>query len=159
MESVIRRLTFMFLNVLLNLLGGDSANRGAEIAARPQVLTPIALAQMGELLLQFAGRYACDVLDNLGRSQQRRAGYQDVDVINADMTLDNRDVSAHTYLADNIACSLGHFGPQHGIAIFGGPHKVVLDVIDCVSTFAVVRHDYPPRFCSEDNLNALKLFA
>ena len=47
------------------------------------------------------------------------------------------------FIVENRPGASGHLGAQHRVAIFRGPHKVVLDVIDGVSTFAILWHDYP----------------
>src|SRR5258706_13322400 len=143
MKVLIRRLPFVFVNVFLDLFLGDGSNRGTKIASRPQVLTPVSFLQMLEFFLQLAGRDAFDELNNFGWRQQRWTRHQDMHVIDAHMTFHNADVAAHTHLLDDVARSFGHLGAQHMVAIFRGPYKVVLDVIDGVSTFAILWHDYP----------------
>ena len=143
MKILIRRLPFVCVNVFLDLFLGDGSNGGTKIASRPQVLTPLAFLQMREFFLQFAGRDAFDELDDFGWREQWWTRDQNMDMIDADVAFHNRDVAAHAHLFDEVAGSFGYLGTQHVVAIFRGPHEVVLDVIDCVSTFAILWHDYP----------------
>jgi len=64
-------------------------------------------------------------------------------MIDTDMAFDNRDVPALASLANDVAGSFGHFSAQDVIPILGGPHKMVLNVIACVRTVAILRQDYP----------------
>src|SRR5437667_9490202 len=98
MKVVVGRLPLVSFNVLLNLVLGDCTDCRAEIAACPQMPSPVAFLQMRELFLQLAGRDAFDVLDYFGWRQSGRTRHQHMNVIDTDMTLDYFDVTAHTHL-------------------------------------------------------------
>src|SRR5258708_33119732 len=97
----------MLFNMLLDLGLADHADTGTEIATRPDVLAPIAFLQVRKLILQFARRRSLQILGHFSWTQLRRTRHQQVNVVHADMPLQNVHVSAHTDLSDNLACSLG----------------------------------------------------
>src|SRR5882724_6713264 len=134
----------MMVNVGFNLFLSDCTDSPAEIAACPQMLTPIALLEQGELVLQFARRNAFDILNNLGWTQGRWTGDHEVNMVTAEMTFQDGHLSTRTDLADNFSRSFGGFAAQHLIAVFGYPHKVILNIVDRMRSLAIVGH----RFCS-----------
>src|SRR4051794_23002868 len=128
------------VNVGFNLLLSDSANSAAEIATRPQVLTPVAFLEQGKLVLQFARRNAFDILRDLGRSQYWRARQHQVNVVATDMPPQNGHFSAHTHLSDDFSRSLSGFTAQDLVSVFRDPHKMVLDIVDRMCSLAIVGH-------------------
>jgi len=99
----------MMVDVSFDLFFGDSADGATEIAACPQMLSPIALFEQRELILQFARRNAFDVLGNLGGTQAGRTRHHQMNMIGADMPFQDRHFTTHTDLTNDFACALGGF--------------------------------------------------
>ena len=69
---------------------------------------------------------------------------QDMDMVLTHVPFDDFDVPTKATLQDQFSRPLGHLAAQYLIAIFGHPHKVVLDVINCMRTLAVICHFHLP---------------
>ncbi len=126
------------LDVGSDLVFGDPANGGTEVATRPDGLAPVAFFEMREFLLQASRRTAFEILHHLGWTQARRTTDQHMDMVFTDMTFQDVNVAAHADLPDDVPRSLGHFALQDGIAIFRHPDQVILDVVHRVRPCAVV---------------------
>jgi hypothetical protein len=134
----------MMFKVGFNLRLGECANGAAEIATRPQVLSPIAFFQHGKLVLQFARRHAFDELGNLGWRECGRCRHHQMDRIATDRPFQNGDFPAGTDLPDDPSRSFGRFTAQHLVTLFRDPPKVILNVVDRMCSRAIVGH----RTCS-----------
>src|SRR5258708_27312054 len=130
----------MLVNILLDLRLTDYTDTGAEIATRPDGLAPIALLQVRKLILQFTRGRPLQILGYFGWTQLRRTRHQQVNVVHADVPLQNVDVSAHTDLPDDLARALGDVCSQHLVPVFCNPHQVVLNIIGGVRSFAILWH-------------------
>jgi hypothetical protein len=130
----------MMFNVGFNLLLSDSAHRAAEIASRPQVLSPVALFQQGKLILQFARRNPFDELGNLSRTERGWCRHHQMHMIATDMAFQNGDFTARTDLPDDFSRSFCRFTAPDLVTLFRDPHKVILDVVDRMCSLAIVRH-------------------
>ena len=130
----------MFVDVLLDQVLADYTNGGTKVATCPQMLAPIALAQVRKLFLNLARRDAFEILHQFGGAEKWRTRHQQMDMIRPNMPLHYRHFAAHTDLSDDVARSFGHFRSQHFVAIFCHPHLVVLDVVDSMRSFSVFRH-------------------
>jgi hypothetical protein len=119
----------MFLNVVFDLLFGNRAHRRTEIATAPQMLSPIPLLEVGKFILQFARRYPLQILHDFRRTQLWWAGQQQMNMISAHMAFQYHHLPAHTDLPHDLAGSFRYLAPQHFLAVFGRPYKVILDVI------------------------------
>src|SRR5258706_1186688 len=133
----------MPFDIVLDLLLADGSGTRTEVATRPQMLTPIAFLQMRKLILQFARGSTLEILSNFGWRHLWRTRHQQVYVVNADMSLQDADVSAHTDLTDNFTHPLRYFSAQYLVAVLRHPHKVILDVIRCVRSFSILWHSSP----------------
>ena len=58
----------MVINVALDQFCGDGAHTGTKLATGPEVLPPVALPELGELLLDETGGASFQVLGDLGRA-------------------------------------------------------------------------------------------
>ena len=79
----------VFLDILSNEFVGDSTHTGTEIPTCPEVLSPVALLETGELLLQEAGGTSLEVLGDLGRADGGWAAYEKMDMIFGHYSLDD----------------------------------------------------------------------
>jgi hypothetical protein len=157
------RLCIVFLDIVMNLLFCHCSYRGAEVSSCPEMPSPISLLQVRKLVLQHLRRPSLQILHHLGRSQSWWTRHQQMDMVLAHVPSQDLDVSTHTALPDQLSCSFSHRSTQHMIAILGHPHKVVLDIIDCVRPFTILDHCLPSLLAGfEGNLTkkmTLKLFA
>ncbi len=132
----------MMVNVGFNLFLRDRAHRATEIAAGPQMLTPVAFLEQGELVLQFARRNAFNALSDLGRRERWRTGNHQVNMVTTEMTFQDGHFPTYADLADNFARSFGGFTAQHLITVFGDPYKVILNIVDRMRSLAIVGHGW-----------------
>ena len=153
----------MLFNVFFDLFLSHRTHRRTEIAARPHVAPPIALLQMRKLILQQPRRPSFQVLHHFRWAQLRPTRHQDMDMVLTHMPPDDFDFSTQTTLQDQLSSSLGHFAAQDMIALLRHPHKVVLDIIDRMRSFAIVCHFRLPLIPILGRLlylnSLLKLFA
>ena len=130
----------MFFDIVLDLFLSDSAYGGTEIAACPEVLPPVPLAQMRELVLQLPRRGTLEILYDLGGTESRRTRPQHMHMVSTQMPFDDCDIPAHTYLTDYLPCAFSHFTLQHLVPILGHPHHMILNVIDSVRSLTILWH-------------------
>ena len=128
------------VNVGFNLLLRDGTFCAAKIAARPQLLSPIAFLERGELILQLVRRRAFQVLRDLRWTERWRTGHHHMPMVGAQMAFHNRDFTAHTDLSDDVACAFGDLAPQHLVTVFGDPHQMILNVVHRMRSLAIVGH-------------------
>ncbi|MNF66775.1 hypothetical protein D3C84_485730 [compost metagenome] len=79
-----------------------------------------------------------DPSHDLARRQTRRTTHQNVDVILAHHTLYYPDLKRLTRLPHQLAYSLGHLPTQYLVAVLGHPDKVILDLVDRVTSVSVI---------------------
>ena len=70
---------------------------------RPQVPTPAVLIQVAELLHQLTGTLLLETLHQVARRHVRRAGDEQVNVVLADMALEDLDLQLRTDRAHDLA--------------------------------------------------------
>ncbi len=130
----------MVLDIGLDLLLIDLTDGRAQIAPRPQVLTPIAFFEMREFVLQLARRSAFQVWHKLGWAVGRWTGHEQVDMVSADVPLKDGQIAAHADLPDQLTGTFCHFAFQELRPLCRHPHQVVFDGVDCVTPFAILWH-------------------
>jgi hypothetical protein len=127
----------MTFKIRFQHLVGHRARCRTEIAARPQLLAPIALLQTGIFLLQLARRFAFDILHRLRHRQLRGCRYKQMHMVMTQVPADNLYIMLGTYLANQIPLPQRQVSLQHRITVLCYPHYMVLDVINRMRPFAI----------------------
>lgn len=127
----------------------DNASRnvvgcGREVAALPEALSPIALADVFELLLDFAGRAPFCAADEVADRNVRRDFDEDMDVVARQGAIDDRHAHLVADLTDDLAHPEPHFAMEHFEPILRRPDQMVA-MVKCRVTAAPVAHSRYPR--------------
>jgi hypothetical protein len=109
----------MFVEVTQDDVIGDVAGRGGEVAALPEALAPVALADMLELLLDFARRAAFGAAHEVADGDMRRDLHEHVDMIARENAMDDCHAHFVAHLPDDIAHPQAHLTAQHLERYFG----------------------------------------
>ena len=133
--------------VVTNHLICHLTHSSTEVTTCPNMLTPVTFFKMRELLLQHARRTTLDLLHYLTRRQMPRGCNQDVNMIFAHVPLFYQQIVLLTYLSDHLPNSKFHFSCKNMVTVFCHPHKVLLDVVYRVRTFAIF-HESPSQMPS-----------
>ncbi len=123
---------------------GDVAGRGREVAPLPEALSPIALADVFELLLDFAGRAPFCAADEVADRNVRRDFDEDMDVVARQGAIDDRHAHLVADLTDDLAHPEPHFAMEHFEPILRRPDQMVA-MVKCRVTAAPVAHSRYPR--------------
>ena len=107
------------------------------------VTAPARLVQMAELLQQLPRRLALDPLHQVARRDVRRAGDEQVDVVLADVPLEDLDLQLRADIPHELPQADGDIRPQQLLAVLGDPHEVELDIEAGMGSPSVVLH--PPN--------------
>ena len=119
----------MIFNVLLDHLGGHVTRTDGEESARPQMLSPVSLAQCWKLLLQFAGTRPLHELHQLAQRYIRRVRYQEVYMLGGYHTGYDFGPVLGAYSADEVAQAYGDCSFQYRIPIFRNPYHMGFQVV------------------------------
>ena len=90
----------------------------------PEMPAPVALAQMGELVLEEAGCSSLEPLHDVGERELGRVLEMHVDMIGADGPLEDPDVLAVADLDEQCSASLLHLSREDVEAVLGDPDDV-----------------------------------
>ena len=128
--------------VVTNHLICHLTHSSTEVTTCPNMLTPVTFFKMRELLLQYARRTTLDLLHYLTRRQMRRGCNQAVNIIFAHVPLFYQQIVLLTYFSDNLPNSKFHFSCKNMVTVFCHPHKVLLDAVYRVRTFAILHESH-----------------
>ena len=130
----------LLANVLFDRFIRYIATGRYEVAAGPQVSTPILFLHMLELHHQFSRSLAFDALHDLAWRQARRAAQQDMHVVRRYGTLQYLNVVRAADLPDQIPNADANRTGQNRLAVLRHPHKVVFDIVAAMRAAAAVFH-------------------
>ena len=120
-------------NVLPNDLVGNVSRGRDKIPTSPKMAAPIQLAEMFELHQQLTRRLSLHVLHDLTGRQVRRSRHQDMDMVFANVPLQNLDFVGPADLTHQIPQADRNRPHKNGFAVLCCPHKMKLDVKTRVS--------------------------
>src|SRR5947209_536766 len=115
-------------DVLHDDLVGVVPRAGHEEPPRPEVPAPTELLQVAELLHQVPRTLPLDPLHQVARRDVRRAGDEQVDVVTADVTLEDLDLQLRTDHPNELAEPDADVASKELLAVLRDPHQVQLDV-------------------------------
>src|SRR4051794_669320 len=113
---------------------------GDEETPRPQMAAPAELLQVAELLHQVPRALPLDPLHQVAGRDVRRAGDEQVDVVAADVPLEDLDLQLRTDRPNDLAETDADVASQELLAVLRDPHQVQLDVEPGVGGPSVVLH-------------------
>ena len=116
---------------------GDVARSGREVAPAPEALTPVAFADVLELLLDLARRAALGAAHEVADRDMRRYFHEHMDVIARQRPIDDRHAHLGADLPDDLAHSDPDLAMQHLVAVLGCPDDMVAMMKSRVTTLAV----------------------
>ncbi len=119
------RFSAVLLDILKDDVVGDIAAGRAEIAACPEVPSPVALLEPGEFSLNFVRRSALHPANNIANPKMRRDRHEHMHMIRRQDALDDGHAELGADLADDLADTQAHFACQNLEAILGDPDDVV----------------------------------
>ena len=139
-EIIIRLRRLLGLYVLNPHIVRHIAARANPIATRPQMLTPVTLAQAAKLSQQFVRTTALQMLNCLADRKPRRNRYQQVHVV----TIDVRRVDDHVVhvrgFPDQFPTTQADISAKHLVPVFRRPYDMVLTVPNRVAASFVTLH-------------------
>jgi hypothetical protein len=118
-------LVAMFVEVTQDDVIGDVAGRGGEVTALPEALAPIALADVLELLLDFARRSPPGTAAEVADRDMRRDFHEHVDMIARQYAMNDRHAHFGTNLSNDLQDPQAHLAMQHFEPIFRRPDPMV----------------------------------
>ena len=127
-------------NVLLNHFVRDIAARTYKVASAPQVPTPERPVQRSEVSEHAMAGLALHGLHHSARGHAWRHGQEKMDMILANVPLENFDIQLPAYLANEFPDTFGDLSAQNRLAVLRREDEVVLEIVDRVGGLAVVLH-------------------
>ena len=113
---------------------GDVAGGGGEVAPAPEALAPVALADVFELLLDFARLPAFCVVHEVSDRDMRRDFDEHVDVIARQRAVDDRHAYLAAYLLAVVADPDPDLAMEHIEPVLERPGEMVAMMRCCVAT-------------------------
>jgi len=124
----------MWVQITHDDVVGDVAGCGGEVAAPPEALPPVTLADVLELLLDFAGRASLCPADEVADRDVRRDFDEHVNVILRQRAVDDGHTHLSADLPDNLADPETHIADQHFEPVLRRPDEMVAMVKCGVTT-------------------------
>ena len=133
-----RRSSFTLrFNVLPDNLIGHVARACSKVATCPQVSSPKLSAQLAKLLHHPSAATSLDSLHQLAHRYLWRHRHQQMHMVHSYMPTQDVHIQRGARLPNQFAQATRYLSTQHWLAILGDPHQVVLQIVNCVSCFAV----------------------
>jgi hypothetical protein len=107
----------VLLEILKYHVVGDVAAGGREVAPRPEVAAPVALAQGGEFLLDAPRGAALDPAHQLADRELWRHRDEHVHVVSREHALDDGHTELGADLVDDLAHPHAQLAAQDGVAV------------------------------------------
>ena len=104
---------------------GDVAGGGGEVSPPPEPLAPVALADVFELLLDFARRAPLGPAHEVADRDMRRDFHEHVDVIAGQCAVDDRHAHLAADLTDDLADPDPDLAVEHLEPVLGRPDDMV----------------------------------
>lgn len=118
---------------------GDVAGCGREVAALPEALSPVAFADVLELLLDLARRAALGSAHEIADRDMRRDFDEHVDMIARQSAVDDGHSHFVADLPNDLADPEPDIADQHLVPVLRCPDEMVA-MMECRVTAAAIRH-------------------
>ena len=132
LEIIILGLDILMFDITRQYFIGYVPRRDSEVAPRPKMSAPEFLVQMPVVAQKMMRCTPLDHMHHFARGNVRRTVEQQMDVVGSNMPLQDEDVAAPTYFADQVAQAPTHVSSQHRLAVLRDEHKMVVKSVDCV---------------------------
>ena len=119
------------------------AYRDTEVSSRPEMPAPISLLQMRKFLKQLARCAALYSSHDFAGCHVRRTTHQNMHMIFTHDSFDYPDFKGFACLSHQVSDSNRHIPVQHFVSVLRYPHKVVLNLKNCMTSVSVF-HAAPP---------------
>ena len=139
-KIIIRLRRLLGLYVLNPHIVRHIAARANPIATRPQMLTPVPLAQAAKLSQQFVRTTALQMLNCLADRKPRRDRYQQVHVVTIDVPRVDDHVVRVRGFPDQFPTTQADISAEHLVPVFRRPYDMVLTVPNRVAASFVTLH-------------------
>ena len=126
------------LQVFLYRLFAHYTRAPHTIAYRPEVLTPVALPQHRELLLQMMGCAAFQFLHQHAHTHLGRILHMHMDMVLANNTPQDPHILAVAYLYQDVPAALLNISCQNRIPVFRRPYKVTRQRTYCMTVMTII---------------------
>ncbi len=135
----------MLFEVLKYEVFSDIAGSRAEVAARPEMPSPVSLAEFGKLALDVARRAPLHPLHHLRDRTLRRDRDQQMDMVARQHALDDRHAQFGAGLADDIPDAPPQIAFEDLVSVFRRPDDVIPMVEYRVCACVVCGHGHPVK--------------
>ncbi len=130
----------LIFNVLFDHLIRDVAAAATEVAPRPEMASPILLAQMGKLRQQMVRCLPFQSLHQLTDGHLRRNRDEKMHMILRKSAFYDVDFLAATDFPQQFPYPVADFSVQHRFSIFCHPDQMQMDAKDIVSPTPIIAH-------------------
>ena len=128
------------LQVVLDHLVTHYSSTPHSVTYRPEVLTPVTLAQIREFLLQMVRCPAFQFLHQQTYALMRRILYVHVDMILAHHSFQNMNILTVAYLNQLFTAAFLDITLQHFIAVLRRPHQVTCNTAYRMTIVSIICH-------------------
>ena len=109
-------------------------NRGAKIASRPKMPSPVSFLQVRKLLKQMTRSSSLDSSHDFTGRHSRGRTHQNMDMVFAHHASYNPNFKGFTSLPYQVPYSFRYISLQNFVAVFAYPNKMVFNLINRMAT-------------------------